>query len=240
MLARSRRPPSQLPAPGGWPTLPRISTGNPPAIGYKSYNTAAAKVRFRFFGWPTLPAFARVGILTSFPEKSNPPNSRKPRRLEAPDMAPVRGTSGLRKKSVILSFRAERGICLRSRPKKRRRDSSLRIDRMFFLAFCAACTVRTHGMSCLMPGILVFSLARESAGFQPGPRAEFVPGEIFRRGGRTAFRLRRRSAIGSGLHVRNLPPCAPPPATKAAGAKKSRVFYWLCSRRLFLFRKGSC
>ena len=34
---------------------------------------------FRFFGRPTLPAFGRVGVLTFFPKKSNPPPRRKPR-----------------------------------------------------------------------------------------------------------------------------------------------------------------
>jgi len=37
-------------------------------------------------GWPTLPAFGRVGVLTSFPEKANPPASRKPRGIGHPQL----------------------------------------------------------------------------------------------------------------------------------------------------------
>jgi len=39
-------------------------------------------------GWPTLPAFGRVGVLTSFPEKANPPASRKPRGIGHPQLHP--------------------------------------------------------------------------------------------------------------------------------------------------------
>jgi hypothetical protein len=144
--------------------------------------------------WPTLPAFGRrVGILTSFPEKSNPPDPRKSRGVEHPAWRLFEARAGCGKSPLFCpSGRSEESLFGPGARKEGEIPRSARNDKVFFLAFCAACTVRTYGMSCLMPGILAFSLAPESGGFRRGPHAEFVAGEIARRGAQKAFRPRRR------------------------------------------------
>ena len=70
----------------GWPTLKR-------AFDWCNFATRINQCRpptpsswFRFFGWPTLPSFGRVGFLTSFREKSNFPALGKPRGIGHPQL----------------------------------------------------------------------------------------------------------------------------------------------------------
>jgi len=75
-------------APGTSARLPRCAPPGSAGGQFFSCDSSMRNFYFRFFGCPTLPAFGRVGVLTSFPEKSNPPAPRKPRGIGHPQLHP--------------------------------------------------------------------------------------------------------------------------------------------------------